>query len=228
MSDSKKPPSREEFERLREAFAAQAELIKEYLPDDPQKRKFLGEAAKGLGAVGALGIAGHSGYTVGQASAQASTSDSDVDIGSPNNRHDIFADGVDANTFGDVNANSVSAGSASIDAGGLDYGSHTVGAILEAQASGTREEHGTVSHADPGTASDGTWDTRAVDSTAVAFATAFAATPQLYSQAGDSDNYRGVSGYQNPSTTGFDSMWFNYRSDVSSGTNASWLAIGDE
>lgn len=98
MTDSNQPPSREEFQRLRKAVAAQSEVIEECLPDDPEKRKFLGEAAKGIGAVGALGIAGQSGYVIGEASAEASTSDTDTDIGSPNNRHDVFAEGVDANS----------------------------------------------------------------------------------------------------------------------------------
>lgn len=217
MTDSNQPPSREEFQRLRETVAAQSEVIKNYLPDDPQKRKFLGEAAKGLGAVGALGIAGRSGYAMGEASAQASTSDSDVDIGSPNNRHDVFADGVDANSFGDVNATTVSADDLSV----------TNAPYVAGEVDDIREEHGTVTHADPGTASSNAWDTFTIDTQSISFSTAFSTSPKVFLE-----DISGSPGAQhktnNKSTTGFDSQMVWYRSDTSVGRDADWFAIGDE
>jgi len=54
--------------------------------------------ALGIVAGGApIGVAIY--RAVGTAAAEASTSDGDDDVGSPDNRHDYFADGVDANSI---------------------------------------------------------------------------------------------------------------------------------
>lgn len=57
-------------------------------------------AALGLATGAGAAAAGAGGFMTGRASADASTSDNDGDVGEPDDRVDVWADGVDANSIG--------------------------------------------------------------------------------------------------------------------------------
>lgn len=84
-------------------------------------------------------------------------------------------------------------------------------------------EAGTVSHGDPGSASDGTWDTSNQNTQSVSFAQSFSTTPKVAISA-NTGTYGVVYRY-NVSTTGFSSSWRIFRSDASASTDADWVAV---
>lgn len=80
MSDKSK-------EELEDRVDELESTVKQMLPNRRQAMKGMATAAG----------AGMLGFSAGNASAQASTSDSDGNVGDPNDRVDVFSDGVDAN-----------------------------------------------------------------------------------------------------------------------------------
>ena len=80
-----KPDLRERVEQLEQTVQQQAEIIDDYLPDDPRRRKFLTQGAKGVGAVAGLGLA----YDHGTESAEAATGN--FDVGVPGDRATLYA-----------------------------------------------------------------------------------------------------------------------------------------
>ena len=80
-----KPDLRERVEQLEQTVQQQAEIIDDYLPDDPRRRKFLTQGAKGVGAVAGLGLA----YDLGTESAEAATGN--FDVGVPGDRATLYA-----------------------------------------------------------------------------------------------------------------------------------------
>lgn len=151
---------------------------------------------------------------------------------SPNGNGDLVIEHLPSGaTFSyDSSAGSWTMGSFSTDDAtintSLDYAGHTVGAILEAESGGLREEHGTASHADPGNATDGTWETNTADITTVSFGTAFSSAP-ITAAFGNTVG-KGAFVAKNASTTGFDHQWICYVSSGSQGPTGRWLAIGSE
>jgi len=80
-----KPDLRERVAQLEQTVQQQAKIIDDYLPDDPRRRKFLTQGAKGVGAVAGLGLA----YDLGTESAEAATGD--FDVGVPGDRATLYA-----------------------------------------------------------------------------------------------------------------------------------------
>lgn len=72
--------------------------------DDIKTNSMTRRAALALGAGATAGAAGAGGFVVGQASAAASTADSDGDIGQPGDRVDAFVDGVDVKSIKDASS----------------------------------------------------------------------------------------------------------------------------
>lgn len=97
---------------------------------------------------------------------------------------------------------------------------------LLGQSDNVREEHGQVSHNDPGTATDGTWDTLTNDTQSVTYGTAFGSSPTVVAEAVNVN--QGTESINNVSTTGHDMLFFNYRSGASVGPTSNWIAVGDE
>lgn len=88
----------EEFTDLsKDQREALAELAKQHAKPGSVSRRDALKAGSGLG-LGALLGGGSVMTAMDQARADASSSDSDGDIGTPSDRNDVFADGVDANS----------------------------------------------------------------------------------------------------------------------------------
>lgn len=103
----------------------------------------------------------------------------------------------------------------------------SLGDLIEHQTGAKRIETGSVNHSDPGTAADGTWETSSDDTQSVTFSQEFSSTPEVWLQVeGATDG--GQPRVSNLTTTGFDSIWYWYRSDASTGTNIRWIAIGED
>jgi len=109
----------------------------------------------------------------------------------------------------------------------LIYGSHDIGAILEAESAGERVEHGTVTHGDPGNSNTDDFSHTTFDDTTVNFSTAFNTVPTVV-QGSDSVDNRGRHTGFGTSKTGYTSRWIWYASSGSSGKNASFIAIGGD
>lgn len=69
--------------------------VEDLKPISPERRALL--KAAGLAGAGGIAIGAGARMTLGEALAQPSTTDGDGDLGDPNDRWDLFADGVDAN-----------------------------------------------------------------------------------------------------------------------------------
>lgn len=97
---------------------------------------------------------------------------------------------------------------------------------VKGESNNVREEHGTVSHADPGAASDGSWDSSTVDSQAISYATAFSAAPVVTTSIQSTSV--GMPNAKNISTTGHDQVLRNFRTASVSGVVTRWTAVGDD
>lgn len=132
----------------------------------------------------------------------------------------LFADAA----FRNVESESVSTDDQTIN-NNLTFGSHDVGAILEAQQSSKLVNFGTYSQ-DPGSsASDGTWDTKQGQSTTVTFDTAFSSTPDVLVVSPRSNEV--LASFFNLSSTGFDGQVVNYTTTDVGAITVDFVAIGD-
>jgi hypothetical protein len=105
---------------------------------DLDRRKVL---AAGATVIGGAAIGGAASTQLGGASADPSTSDGDGDIGGPNDRRDVFADGLDAvdvwtDTHAqDVNALGTVSGTTSVDVSAANMATATLGGDRTARRS---------------------------------------------------------------------------------------------
>lgn len=198
---------------------ARAQAEHERSATDPQGRKWTVSDLMGMGltrrqALGAVAaIAG--GATLSSAfsgSAAAQPTGDEGVVGESGERVEVWASEVDA---------------LEVATGSLTLDGSTISNILESDAADIVVRRGSVSHSDPGTASDGTVETFANDSQSVTFATAFSSAPIVIISRENTWTgamVRPVS----VTTTGFDSNLENMRSGFSSTATARWVAIGPQ
>jgi len=108
----------------------------------------------------------------------------------------------------------------------LTYGSHDIGAILEAETSGIRVERGTVVIDGVSGASDNSLSTFNSGTATITFSTAFASAPDVVLGI-NPDNVRSTADYQSLSTTGFEIKARNFQNNTLN-SNISWVAVGPE
>lgn len=106
----------------------------------------------------------------------------------------------------------------------LTYGSHDIGAILEATSSGDRIETGTTDPSSLSGASDDGWDTSNNTDDSATFSTAFSSTPQMLVNESVVTRQQAT----NISTTGFDLRTRNFQTSTRDIGATDWWAIGGD
>jgi len=173
-----------------------------------------------LGIGGALlASAGVGGLTADQivqaVKADASTTDSDGNVGLPGDRVDVYADGIDST--------SLSTDDQTINTS-LSYSGHDIGAILEATSSGTRVEKGEfASGSTVSGSSNNDFSDNNKASFSISFSQQFSSAPTVLVTPGT--NAFLIYGSDNVTGSGFDLVVRNF-STTNLVARAKWIAIG--